>query len=381
MLANVHLTIQMGKKNLQKPEMLLLEALQSVEVTHKDEGRSGFQMVFQIGRSQPDEGKDYRVLTHEFLKPFSRVRLTIAVDGTVTPLIDGAITNQQFSPSMEPGGSTFTITGEDISLLMDMEEKSVQYPNQDVAAIVTKLIKSYNLTPEVIKPSVQDKPRKNRRIPSQQGTDLQFINSLAQKYGYVFYVTPGPGATENTAYWGPPKRGKQIMQTPLSVNLGSFTNVESINFQYNALAPTMMVGKFYDRNTQKKESINILQTKRIPPLSKFPALKAQQPNVRQKRFRNTGRNSEQAKIEAQAIVDKSVDSVISANGEVDTTRYGDLLQLRGLVSLRGVGYSYDGLYYVKSVTHKIRKGEYKQSFSLTRDGLGTTSETLGGLIS
>ena len=187
MLANVHLTIQMGQKNLQKPPMLLLEALQSIEVTHKDEGRSGFQMVFQIGRSQPDEGKDYQVLTHEFLKPFSRVRLTIAVDGTATPLIDGAITNQQFSPSMEPGGSTFTVTGEDISLLMDMEEKSVQYPNQDVVAIVTKLINSYNLTPEVIKPSVQDKPRKNRRIPSQQGTDLQFINSLAQKYGYVFY--------------------------------------------------------------------------------------------------------------------------------------------------------------------------------------------------
>jgi hypothetical protein len=37
--------------------------------------------------------------------------------------------------------------------------------------------------------------------------------------------------------------------------------------------------------------------------------------------------------------------------------------------VRGAGLAYDGLYYVRSVTHDIRRGEYKQSFSLSRDGL------------
>ena len=40
-----------------------------------------------------------------------------------------------------------------------------------------------------------------------------------------------------------------------------------------------------------------------------------------------------------------------------------------LVGVRGAGLAYDGLYYVNSVTHKIKRGEYKQSFSLSRDGL------------
>ena len=31
--------------------------------------------------------------------------------------------------------------------------------------------------------------------------------------------------------------------------------------------------------------------------------------------------------------------------------------------------TYDGLYYVNSVTHNIKRGEYKQSFNLSRDGL------------
>jgi hypothetical protein len=43
------------------------------------------------------------------------------------------------------------------------------------------------------------------------------------------------------------------------------------------------------------------------------------------------------------------------------------------VGLRGAGHSFDGLYYVKSVTHNIRRGEYKQSFTLTREGLGAIS--------
>ena len=40
-----------------------------------------------------------------------------------------------------------------------------------------------------------------------------------------------------------------------------------------------------------------------------------------------------------------------------------------LVGVRGVGLAYDGLYYVKSVTHSIKPGEYKQSFTLARNGL------------
>ena len=54
------------------------------------------------------------------------------------------------------------------------------------------------------------------------------------------------------------------------------------------------------------------------------------------------------------------------------TRYGQSLKPRRLVGLRGVGTAFDGLYYVKSVTHTIKRGEYKQNFSLVRNGLIST---------
>jgi hypothetical protein len=60
---------------------------------------------------------------------------------------------------------------------------------------------------------------------------------------------------------------------------------------------------------------------------------------------------------------------ISASGSLDVQRYGRVLRSRMLAGVRGAGLAYDGLYYVNSVTHNIKRGEYKQSFQLSRDGL------------
>jgi hypothetical protein len=41
------------------------------------------------------------------------------------------------------------------------------------------------------------------------------------------------------------------------------------------------------------------------------------------------------------------------------------------VGVRGVGLSYDGIYYLRQVTHQMRIGEYSQNFVMTREGTGT----------
>ena len=57
-------------------------------------------------------------------------------------------------------------------------------------------------------------------------------------------------------------------------------------------------------------------------------------------------------------------------------RYGRLLKARGLVGVRGAGLAYDGLYYVQSVTSTLKRGEFKQSFKLTRNGLISITPTV-----
>jgi hypothetical protein len=370
----INLTLMIGE-NIPKPApRSLVEALKGVEVTQSDEGRSGFQIVFQLGRSSRNDIKDYQLLKEPLLKVFNRVILIVTIGATAQILMDGVITNHQFSPSPEPGNSTFAITGEDVSVMMDLEKKSAEHTAQDEATIARMLISQpqyakYGLVAQVVSPQFKDRPTKNERIPSQQGSDLEYLKAIAARFAHVFYVIPGPASGTNTAYWGPPQRKTQP-QTTLTVNMGSFTNVTSINFQNNAMSATEVKGKVQDRRTNKVQDIAETTSDR-PTLATQSAL-TKQSHRRTEQYRETGKDTTQAAARAQAITDRSVDNVVTVTGDLDAVSYGTLLQVRGLVTLRGVGFNYDGLYYVKSVTHKINKGDYKQSFTIIRDGLGST---------
>ncbi|MBD2080949.1 hypothetical protein [Leptolyngbya sp. FACHB-17] len=373
-MPGINLTLLIGENVPRPAPRSLVEALKSVEVTQSDEGRSGFQIVFQLGRANRNDMKDYQLLKDPLLKVFNRVILIVTIGATAQVLMDGVITNHQFSPSTEPGNSTFAITGEDVSVIMDLEKKSVEHPAQDEATIAHMVISQpqyakYGLVPNVISPQFKDRPTSNERIPSQQVTDLEYLKAIAARFSHVFYVIPGPTSGTNTAYWGPPQRRTQP-QPALTVNMGTFTNITAINFQNNAMSATEVKGKVQDRRTNQVQSVSETTSDR-PALSAQPAL-TQQTHRRTERFRETGRDTTQAAARAQATTDRSVDNVVTVTGDLNATSYGGILQVRGVVTLRGVGFNYDGLYYVKSVTHKISKGDYKQSFTITREGLGST---------
>jgi len=368
-----HLTLLIGPTVAVPAPLPLMEALQSIEVTHSDEGRSGFQITFQVGRSGPLDLVDYPLLNNPLLRPFNRVILIVTFNVMPRVLMDGIITHQQLAPTLQPGASTLTITGEDVSLMMDMEEKSAEYPAMDETIIANLLILSYaqyGLIPTVIPPLVLDPPIPIERTPVQQATDLGYLRQMAARYGYVFYVTPGPAPFTNTAYWGPSIR-VGVPQSALSMNMGPDTNIISLNFQNNALTPTLVSGQVQDRETNQTMPVKTFASTRIP-LSSQPSWLVNQPNVRTTQFRADGLNTMQAFARAQGMTDASTDTV-TADGELDAVVYGDILQARALVGLRGVGYSYDGFYYVKNVTHSIRKGSYNQRFTLTREGVGSLS--------
>jgi hypothetical protein len=374
MQLGIHLTLLIGPTVAVPAPVPVLEALQSVEVTHSDSERSGFQLTFQAGRSGPAGLVDYPLLSLPLLRPNNRVIIMVTFNAIPRVLMDGIITHQQLNPGSEPGAGILTVTGEDVSLAMDREEKNVEHPAQDETLIAYKIIATYaqyGLIPTVLPPPVIDPPVPTERIPVQRSTDLAYLKAMAERYGYVFHVTPGPAPFTNLAYWGPPQR-LSLPQKALSVNLGPETNVTSFNVQNNASAPTLVSGQVQDRQTGQTMPVQTFASTR-PPLAAMPALLTNFPDVRTQRMETSRLNTTQAYARAQGITDASTDNVVSINGELDAARYGDLLTARGLVGVRGVGYSYDGLYYVKSVTHAISRGDYKQRFTITREGLGSTT--------
>lgn len=375
-LLGTYLTLLIGPSIPAPAPVSLSTAICSVTVTHTDDPqkRSGFEIVFGVGRDQTTGLSDYDLSLSPLLTPYSRVILVVTFGGVPQVLMDGLITQVQLSPSNEPGASTLTVTGEDVSLAMDLAEKSAEHPGMSEMVIATVLIAEYaqyGLVPLVTPPGAIDVPLPTDRIPTQQGTDLAFLRELATRFGYVFYIIPGPAPAANIAYWGPPMRSG-VPQPALSYNLGPSSNVRSMQFQHNALAPTAVTGSVQDRTTNQTMPIQSTPPTRAP-LSSLPTALAYAGRIPTTILRANGQTSTQALALAQARADASSDSAATASGELDAGSYGTILQARALVGVRGAGQSFDGTWYVKSVTHKLGRGSYTQSFELSRDGVGSAT--------
>jgi len=343
----------------------VLSALSRVEVTQDVDGPEGFSLTFTLGK---DKSLEYSLLNGGGLQPFGRVVIGVVLGAMPEVLMDGVITHYQLQPSNEPGRSTLTVIGRDLSLMLDLEEKSEAYPNQPDFLIVTRILAAYAQYGLVPAPTpTTDVPIVVQRVPRQQETDLGFLQRLARRNGFVFYIEPQTFGV-NRAYFGPETR-LGIPQPALSVDLGPSANVNSLSFSNDQLAPVGTRGTFVEPLTKMAIPIPSLPSLRLPPLSASPVSAR-----RTVQLRNSGNQSPiQAALAAVSAVTTAPEAV-RGEGEVDTVRYGSVLRARRLVGVRGAGRSYGGFYYVRRVTHTIERGEapkYTQRFSLSREGTGT----------
>jgi hypothetical protein len=366
-ILGVRLVLWTGKAVPLPAPTEVLDSLLKVEVTNDDESGDGFQITFSLGK---DKSMDYGLLQSGVLEPFNRIIIGVILGASPEVLIDGVIAHHQVVPGNEPGTSTLIVTGKDVSQMLDLEQKNEKYENQPDFLIVTQLIGSYaqyGLVPAIT--PTTDVPIMIDRIPRQHETDLKFIKRLAKRNGFVFYIEPLTFGA-NTAYWGPENR-LSIPQPALTMNMGSWTNVTSLRISQDALSPVDTKGTFVEPITKVSIPIPQLPSLRIPPLAANP-VEAKRTVI----LRDTAnQNPAQSATSAVATVTGAPEAV-TGDGELDTVRYGYVLRARKLVGVRGVGLSYSGNYYVRSVRHIIELGSpqksatYKQQFKISKEGTG-----------
>jgi hypothetical protein len=381
MFEGVHLTLMMGMVATEPVPRTVAEALTKVQVVSSTDQRSGFQLTFAVGKGSP---LMLERLPEFFFDPPRRVILMVTLNGETSVLMDGVITKQDLAQSNEPGQSTLTITGVDVTQMMDLIDFSWMawpaMPREVRVLLMLEKYMMYGIVPEIV-PSLLtlvDSPLD--LIPKQKGTDLQYIRRLAEEVGYVFYVEPGPAAHVNQAYWGPEiKVG--IPQPALSVNMDAASNVESISFAFDGIQKAQYVLFIQEQNTGLTIPVPIpdvtplnppLGPKLIPPLQLKFLDRSLDKDTDSDGMAKLGPLA--AAMRGLATASKGAD-VVTAQGTLDVARYGRLLKARRLVGVRGAGPTYDGHYFVKSVTHTISRGSYKQSFTLSRNALASfTSE-------
>lgn len=338
-----------------------------------DSEASGFQLTFSIEKQS--KLQLLFLLAGGMPLLFIRVVLVVTVNSSSTVLIDGVVTHNQYSPGDKGSNSTLTLTGKDLTALMDQDDRSsLRYPSSKPEGRVGQILAKYavfGITPQIATPQNGGADHHTSRIPGQQGTDLAYIRLLASNAGFVFYLEPGAVPGASTAYWGPQVKAGAV-QPALSADMDAYTNVENLSFSVDQEKDRQPF-VFRAGKDGPAVSVSIPATSPLnPPLGKIPPKRA---NISGDLipFRDDLAKLPfgQAFLMGLAAVARNTE-VVSCDGSLDVTRYGAVLKPRQLVGVRGCRDVFDGLYYVQSVTHKIKRGEYKQSFKLTRDGLGST---------
>ncbi len=370
-LAGVHLTLLAGKGVPRPLPALLMERFASAEVAVSDREVSGFDLMFDAVRAKALAG-DFPILAEPALQAGARVVLTATIGLLPVVLMDGIIDTAEFQPATGSEPARLHLRGKDLSFVMDREERETTHPAQgpgEIAALVLLRYAGYGIVPMVVPPRSADRPNPVERVPMQRGTDFAYLTELAAAHDHVFTIIPGPVPLASTAYWGPPPR-IGVPQRAITTDMGHASNVRDLKFENAAGGAADVTGEVQD--PASGASLPVRSTVALrPPLAANPSI-ANRDTVRTNLFRGSGAPSvAQAMGEAQAQSDATTDTV-RVTGDLDTGRYGAVLTPRGLVGLRGAGLVHDGLYYVQNVVHRISRGAWTQSFTLNREGTGTT---------
>jgi hypothetical protein len=369
----IRLTLMMGPIAPLPAPRAVLDALSSAEVRTTDKGASTFELRFAIDKRSPLH--TLFLLTGGAPLLFLRVILAVTVNGSTDVLMDGVITNHQIEPGTDSAHPTLVITGEDLTAMMNQQDFSgFPFPAMPAEARVALLLLKYavfGILPIVVPSVLVDVPIPTGNIPSQQGTDLAYIKALADRVGYVFYIDPGPVPGTNRAYWGPQiKLG--VPQPALNVDMDAHTNVEGLTFNFDNQKNKIPTVFIYNELTKAVIPIPIPPiTPLNPPLGLIPPLPTSLGDLKPVDATLSKRPVPQAIMIGLAKAAQWAEAV-TGSGTLDVLRYGRVLKSRQLVGVRGVGPAYDGLHYVTGVTHRIKRGEYKQEFRLSRNGLLST---------
>jgi hypothetical protein len=372
MIGGVQLSLKIGPVPVTPPHEIADSLIRAKVEDGSGGTQSGFELVFELPARSPL--RTLFLISGGGSLPLMRVVLVVTINGTAQSIIDGVTTNVEAQPG-EGGVSRLVVKGKDLSALMDLIElPGLPFPAMPPSVRVLLVLAKYaafGVIPLVI-PSILDiPPLPIQQIPQQRGSDYAYVKRLAGQVGYVFYLEPGPAPGTSKAYWGPEIR-VGTPQPALTANMDAQTNVERLSFNFDKEKKEMPIVFFQEPFSKAPIGLPIPDVTPLnPPLGLVPPLP---PKI--VKLDNTAHlSAPEALMAGIAYAGQHSDSVFGT-GSLDVAKYGRLLRSRQLVGVRGAGLPYDGLYYVKGVTHEIERGSYKQGFSLARNALISTFPTV-----
>ncbi|MFJ9406933.1 phage late control D family protein [Streptomyces sp. NPDC101393] len=348
----------------------LLGAVQRIEV--EDHAAMADMLRLRLAVGVREDGSGWTLLDEGLFTRLAGIGLSVTVgSGPAVPLISAYVVEVDTTFSTGGDASVLTVVAMDPTVLMHLEEKVRVWPNMmdsDVASAIFSDA-AYHFTPVV--ESTRWSRQENDHVLTQRGSDIQFLQQLADRNGYECFVETGASG-EVEGHFHPPRHDARPQGT-LTVNMGSATNVNSFRARFDMLGPAVAQAATIDPDDASAQSGQAQDPGHTDGMGQTPATPAERPRKLLLSGLGMAQSGEVQRY-AQAVVDRSSWSVV-AEGELSTVAYGGVLKAKRPVMVRGVGRQFSGRYYIERVLHTFTgDGAYTQRFTLRRNAMGLTGQ-------
>jgi hypothetical protein len=343
-----------------------MRALRQIEVETAVGHASILRLHFDLSRTFLG---DLDVLAFDVFQPLFPISIRLSTFfGVPQCLMNGYIKDTTLGAQNQPGHSTLEVVAMDaIGTTMSHVQQPVPWPNLPDSTVAQAIFTKYAM-PSVVLPTLPTRTMLDTTT-TQRAHDGAFLIQLASRNRYEVYIQPDLVSGLDVGHFHPPLT-LAPPQGVLSVDFGSQTNLHRFHVSYDTLRPTGVVTASSDPRTRVVAPV-LGSLSLDPPMGREPTLKRILVPPVERMYGTDAANP--AEVQAQALARAtSTSRTIRATGEVDGIKYARPL-LAGLpVLVRGAGQQHSGLYYVTSVTHRISRDDYTQSFSAWRNAVGLT---------
>ena len=319
-----------------------------------------------------DELGRWTVQDAELLTPWAPVEIHAAFGHRTEEVMRGYIREVKLDTPQDAGAAQVRVECQDDSIRLDREHHrktwgSSTLPSSD-RLLLMEILSGYGLLPHPDTKGGQD-----RLVGiAQDDTDIKFLKSRAAFNGYELIFREG------LVYFGP-MRLEADPQDTLLIYAGADTNCLSLTAQVNGHQADAVA---YDAPAESGDSVS--PTTVDPNL---PVLGRQRADSRAAGLEpfvwrlqaEAGADANRLQALAQQKANELDIQRVHAEGELDGTLYGHVLQAGLPVGVDGLGDWLSGTYYVDTVTHTFNAQGYRQRFTLLRNALGDNLGALPGL--
>jgi hypothetical protein len=328
--------------------------------------------------------------------PWQPVTISAVFASSTQEVLRGYVRDIAAEHPEDQGQATVVVSCQDESLALDrMHQRRVwggDAPTTDLA-IVQQVLGDYGLSLQQTTPApdaggpgagatADPGPGLQGIVVYQDSTDARLLRDRAEINGLELLFESG------TVYFGRP-RLEAVPQGRINVYAGASTNCVSLSVRADGHMPDTVGYDLLDTGTAgngsaSPASARTLVTSNLPPLGPQPATSA---GAGLQDFvwllsREGGRDPAELAALAQAKANDA-SMKVRADGEVDGSIYGQVMQVAQPIEVDGVGSTFSGTYYVDAVNHRFNDQGYRQRFTLLRNAYGdnlsaTPLSTAGG---